>query len=108
MKRLLLIVALLSAAFAINAQDTLHVAPVADTIDEVGIGRWRPAHDTVYLLRTDTVTVLRVDSVYIVRSKNAPAPPRSASHKATTRKRKSARYKVWHFASTVLPTGRYA
>lgn len=68
MKRLLLIVALLSAAVAINAQDTLHVAPVADTIDEVGIGRWRPAHDTVYLLRTDTVTILRVDSVYIVRT----------------------------------------
>ena len=68
MKRLLLIVALLAAAVGINAQDTLRVAPVADSIDEVGIGRWRPAHDTVYLFHTDTVTLLRVDSVYIVRT----------------------------------------
>ena len=37
----------------LNAQDTIPVASV---------------HDTVYLLHTDTLTLLRVDSVYIIRT----------------------------------------
>lgn len=76
MKRLLLIATLLAAALGLNAQDTLRVAPVADSIEEVGIGQWLPVHDTVYMLQRDTVTLLQkdtvtlhhVDSVYIVRT----------------------------------------
>ena len=52
MKRFLLIVLLLMG-LRLNAQDTISVVPV---------------HDTVYLLHTDTLTLLRVDSVYIIRT----------------------------------------
>jgi hypothetical protein len=43
-------------------------AQVIDTITEVGVGRWEPQHDTVFLHRTDTLTVYRVDSVYVLRT----------------------------------------
>ena len=67
MKRLLLIVMLLMG-LQLSAQDTLHVAPIADSLSDSGIGHWGPVHDTVYILHTDTLTLLRVDSVYIIRT----------------------------------------
>lgn len=67
MKRLLLILMLL-IGLQLNAQDTLHVAPIADSLSDSGIGHWGPVHDTVYILHTDTLTLLRVDSVYIIRT----------------------------------------
>lgn len=67
MKRLLLIVMLLMG-LQLSAQDTLHVAPIADSLSDSGIGHWGPVHDTVYILHTDTLTMLRVDSVYIIRT----------------------------------------
>ncbi len=61
MKRLLLIASLFVAWLPLKAQ-------VIDTITEVGVGRWEPRHDTVFLHRTDTLTVYRVDSVYVLRT----------------------------------------
>lgn len=52
----------------LNAQDTLQVVPIADSVTEAGVGQWQPVHDTVYLWKTDTLTVLRVDSVYIIHT----------------------------------------
>ncbi len=67
MKRLLLIVMLLMG-LQLNAQDTLHVSPIADSLADFSVGHWMPQHDTIYLFHTDTVTLLRVDSVYIIRT----------------------------------------
>lgn len=67
MKRLLLILMLL-IGLQLNAQDTLQVVPIADSVTEAGVGQWQPVHDTVYLWKTDTLTVLRVDSVYIIHT----------------------------------------
>ena len=55
MKRLLLIVCLLVGLSA--------SAQVADSVKDVGVGRWEP--DTVYVLRTDTVRLYRTDTVRV-------------------------------------------
>lgn len=68
MKQLLLITLALLALAPLRAQDTLHVAPVADTATEADVAKRLPQHDTVFLFRTDTVTLLRVDTAYIIRT----------------------------------------
>ena len=87
MKRLLLIALPLLLCLPLRAQDTLRVAPVADSVVDAGAGEWEPSetapqllevralsraatpaspvHDTVYILRTDTLRLYRTDTLHI-------------------------------------------
>ena len=87
MKRLLLIALPLLLCLPLRAQDTLRVAPVADSVVDAGAGEWEPTeaapqllevralsraatpaspvHDTVYILRTDTLRLYRTDTLHL-------------------------------------------
>jgi len=87
MKRLLLIALPLLLCLPLRAQDTLRVAPVADSVVDAGAGEWEPSEaapqllevralsrgatlaspvpDTVYVLRTDTLRLYRTDTLHI-------------------------------------------
>jgi hypothetical protein len=87
MKRLLLIALPLLLCLPLRAQDTLRVAPVADSVADAGAGEWEPpaatpqvletqalsrvtaqvspVHDTVYVLRTDTLRLYHTDTLHI-------------------------------------------
>ena len=83
MKRLLLIALPLLLCLPLRAQDTLRMAPVADSVADAGVGEWgnatpvvaaplshaatlaSPVPDTVYILRTDTLRLYRTDTLHI-------------------------------------------